>query len=111
MYRLSQTLTDAFSRRFSRTVRETYRQDEAYAATPLGRFWLAVALVGVALLPLLLPQYPLFVLTQILIAALAGLGLHLLVGGAGQISLGQAAFVGVGAYVSSHLSGNLAPTS
>jgi len=109
VYRLSQTLTDAFSRRFSRTVRETYRQDEAYAATPQGRFWLAVALFGVALLPLLLPQYPLFVLTQILIAALAGLGLHLLVGGAGQISLGQAAFVGVGAYVSSHLSGNLAP--
>lgn len=109
MYRLSQALTDAFSRRFSRTVREDYRQDEAYASTPQGRFWLAVAVIGVLTVPLLLPQYPMFVTTQILIAALAGLGLHLLVGGAGQISLGQAAFVGIGAYTSSHLSGDLAP--
>lgn len=109
MFRLSQSLTDAFSRRFSRTVRATYRTDEAYASTPQGVFWLAIALVGILLLPLILPQYPMFVATQILVAALAGLGLHLLVGGAGQISLGQAAFVGVGAYVSSHLTGNLAP--
>jgi len=36
VFRLSQILTDAFSRHFSRTVRETYRQDEAYAATPQG---------------------------------------------------------------------------
>jgi branched-chain amino acid transport system permease protein len=109
VYRLSQYLTDGFSRRFSRTVREDYRQDEAYASTPQGRFWLAIAIVSLLLLPLVLPAYPLFVATQILVAALAGLGLHLLVGGAGQISLGQAAFVGVGAYVSSHLTGDLAP--
>jgi branched-chain amino acid transport system permease protein len=66
MYRLSQTLTDAFSRRFSRTVREDYRQDEAYASTPQGRFWLWLALMGLLALPLLLPQYPMFVATQIL---------------------------------------------
>lgn len=72
MYRLSQSLTDAFSRRFSRTVREDYRQDEAYASTPQGRFWLVVAIVGLLLLPLLLPQYPLFVATQILVAAWRG---------------------------------------
>jgi len=109
MYRLSQFLTDAFSRRFSRTVREDYRRDEAYASTPQGRFWLAIAIISLLLLPLVLPKYPLFVATQILVAALAGLGLHLLVGGAGQISLGQAAFVGIGAYTSSHLTGDLAP--
>ncbi len=34
MYALSKRLTDAFSRRFARTVRETYREDEAYASTP-----------------------------------------------------------------------------
>lgn len=109
MFNLTRSLTDSFSRRYSRTVREDYRQDESYASTALGKLWLGIALVGVIVLPLLLPQYPLFVATQVLIAALAGLGLHLLVGGAGQISLGQAAFVGIGAYTSSLLTGNLMP--
>lgn len=34
MFALSKRLTDAFSLRFARAVRETYREDEAYASTP-----------------------------------------------------------------------------
>lgn len=109
MYRLAKQLTDAFSRRFARSVRETYRQDEAYASTPLGRLALGVFLVLLLLLPLLLPPYPMYVTTLVAIGALSALGLHLLVGGAGQISLGHAAFMGVGAYAASHLYGPLAP--
>lgn len=109
MYRLAKQLTDAFSRRFARSVRETYRQDEAYASTPLGRLALGVFLVLLLLLPLFLPPYPMYVTTLVTIGALSALGLHLLVGGAGQISLGHAAFMGVGAYAASHLHGPLAP--
>ncbi|SDE72065.1 amino acid/amide ABC transporter membrane protein 2, HAAT family [Thermus arciformis] len=109
MYALSKRLTDAFSRRFARAVRETYREDEAYASTPLGRLALYAFLLLLLLLPLLLGPYPMYVATLVAIGALSALGLHLLVGGAGQISLGHAAFMGVGAYTASHLTGPLAP--
>ncbi len=108
LYRLSQRLTDAYSRRFARAVRETYRADEAYASTPLGRLALGALLLLLVLLPHLVSSYALYVLTLVAIGALGALGLNLLVGGAGQISLGQAAFLGIGAYVASHLAGPLA---
>ncbi|APD08441.1 MULTISPECIES: branched-chain amino acid ABC transporter permease [Thermus] len=109
MYALSKRLTDAYSRRFARAVRETYREDEAYASTPLGRLALWAFLLLLLLLPFLLGPYPMYVATLVAIGALSALGLHLLVGGAGQISLGHAAFMGVGAYAASHLFGPLAP--
>ena len=109
MFALSKRLTDAFSLRFARAVRETYREDEAYASTPLGRLALYAFLLLLLLLPLLLGPYPMYVATLVAIGALSALGLHLLVGGAGQISLGHAAFMGVGAYAASHLTGPLAP--
>lgn len=109
MYALSKRLTDAFSHRFARAVRETYGEDEAYASTPLGRLALGAFLALLFLLPLLLGPYPMYVATLVGIGALSALGLHLLVGGAGQISLGHAAFMGVGAYAASHLFGPLAP--
>lgn len=107
-FELSKTLTDRWSRVFARTVRSTYRQDEAYASTPMGRFWLWLALALLLLLPLLLPAYPMYVAVLIGVAATAALGLNILVGGAGQISLGHAAFIGIGAYTASHLAGPLA---
>ncbi|MEZ0347934.1 MAG: branched-chain amino acid ABC transporter permease, partial [Thermus sp.] len=109
MYALSKRLTDAYSRRFARAVRETYREDEAYASTPLGRLALWAFLLLLLLLPFPLGPYPMYVATLVAIGALSALGLHLLVGGAGQISLGHAAFMGVGAYAASHLFGPLAP--
>lgn len=108
-FELAKTLTDAYSRRFARAVRESYAADEAYASTPLGRAGLAFLLLALLAVPLLLPGYPVYVLTLVAIAAIGALGLNLLVGGAGQISLGQAAFLGVGAYAASHLAGPLAP--
>lgn len=43
-------------------------------------------------------NYIVNVATQIIIQAIAAYGLNVIVGNAGQISLGQAAFVGIGAY-------------
>ena len=109
MFALSKRLTDAFSLRFARAVRETYREDESYASTPLVRLALYAFLLLLLLLPLLLGPYPMYVATLVAIGALSALGLHLLVGGAGQISLGHASFMVVGAYAASHLTGPLAP--
>ncbi|OQX09829.1 MAG: branched-chain amino acid ABC transporter permease, partial [Desulfobulbaceae bacterium A2] len=75
-----------------------------------GRQRLAVALValGLALLPLWVGlsgnQYLLTLASRILIYALAAVSLDLLLGYGKLISLGHAAFVGIGAYVAGILS-------
>lgn len=59
--------------------------------------WLA--LLGLFLIPLAgLSSYLLFVATLTLVNMIAALGLNLVLGYAGQISLAQAAFMGIGAY-------------
>ncbi len=62
------------------------------------------ALVAVmAALPFLVGEYYLAEATNTLIWALAGMGLMLLVGHSGQVSLGHAAFLAIGAYTDSAL--------
>jgi branched-chain amino acid transport system permease protein len=63
-------------------------------------FWAAVI---VAVLPLFLPEKSFRFLSLAAIYAIAALGLSLLLGCAGQISLGVAAFVGIGAYTTAIL--------
>jgi branched-chain amino acid transport system permease protein len=60
-------------------------------------------LVLVAALVWFLPSYYTGLLTQIGLYALVTIGLNLFMGYAGQVSLGQAAFVGIGAYTSALL--------
>ena len=64
-----------------------------------------IALIAVPLLvivaaaaPTVLNRYWLFLVTSLLAYVIALLGLKVLFGDAGQLSLGQAAFVGIGAY-------------
>ncbi len=64
----------------------------------------AVVVVAIALLPLVVQdRYTLKVFTLLGIQAIVVVGLALLFGYAGQISLGHAAFYGIGAYVSAWL--------
>ena len=63
---------------------------------------LAVAAAGVAF-PFLVQGYGLFQATQVLIYAMAILGLNLLAGYNGQISLGHGAFYAIGGYVTAIL--------
>jgi branched-chain amino acid transport system permease protein len=63
--------------------------------------WLAAAGAGVAVLPLVVrSSYVLSTLVFVALNGLAALGLTLVMGFAGQVSLGQAAFFAIGAYVS-----------
>ena len=59
---------------------------------------LAAGVIGLFLLPLGLRNYGLYVAALWCVYVIAGMGLNLTVGYAGQISLGQAAFLGIGAY-------------
>ena len=65
------------------------------AATRLG--WLIVALVALAL-PVYASGYHLYQFSQVLIYAIALVGLNLLTGYNGQISLGHGAFFAIGGY-------------
>ncbi|MFY9587963.1 MAG: branched-chain amino acid ABC transporter permease [Actinomycetota bacterium] len=71
-----------------------------------GRVWLAVLIVVVALAPLVLTDFWLSILNFAAIYAIAAIGLNLLTGFTGQVSLGHAFFVGLGAYTAGYLGGD-----
>jgi branched-chain amino acid transport system permease protein len=64
---------------------------------------IAVVLIVACALPLLLPNYRVFQLTLAMIYAVALLGLNMLTGYNGQISLGHGAFYAIGAYTAAIL--------
>jgi branched-chain amino acid transport system permease protein len=76
----------------------TYRADLALRHTRLEYLRLVLALAVVAALPFVVSPFWLHVLDQIGIAVIGAIGLNILVGYTGQISLGQGGFLAVGAY-------------
>jgi branched-chain amino acid transport system permease protein len=74
------------------------------ARAPIGRqLAIAVAILAGLLIPLRATSFVTFELTQVMIYALAILGLNLLIGFNGQFSLGHSAFYGIGAYTAAIL--------
>lgn len=69
----------------------------------------AVLLIFMALLPYVIDEFYLGEVTNVLIWAIAGLGLMLLTGQTGQASLGHAAFLAVGCYANTILIENGVP--
>jgi branched-chain amino acid transport system permease protein len=61
-------------------------------------FWTFVLLLILACLPFLIKNYNLTLVNLMAVNAIVALGLNLLVGNTGQISLGHAGFVAIGAY-------------
>jgi branched-chain amino acid transport system permease protein len=76
-----------------------YETDLAILRTKSQWLWLAVGLAWLFTFPLYAGDYWLSWLTRLGIVIVAVLGLHLLTGLCGQISIGHAAFVGLGAYM------------
>ncbi len=79
-------------------LRTSYAQDLRLISGRAG--WLGFALVACALvlLPVAAPRYVVYVATLAAVHAVVAVGLNLLVGYTGQISLGHAGFFAVGAY-------------
>jgi branched-chain amino acid transport system permease protein len=87
-----------------RFIRKThYEQDTALFAHGGQRFWYGLLLAILLLAPLLLDRFYLGELAQVFIYAIAGIGLMLLVGYTGLVSLGHAAFLAIGAYAQAWL--------
>jgi branched-chain amino acid transport system permease protein len=83
--------------------RTQYRQDIALWRHNGDRFWYGLLTVLVLIAPLILGEFYIGELGAVYIFAIAGVGLMLLVGYTGLISLGHAAFLGIGAYVNAVL--------
>ena len=84
---------------------ENYRSDERIFQTWFVRIWIIAFLILCGLFPIFASKYMISVMNEVGIAIIACHGLNLLTGFTGQISLGQAAFMGVGAYTCSILVG------
>ncbi len=85
--------------------RETYREDMAIFETRFARVLLALFLLALCLVPFVTSSFWNDVVDRILIAIIAATGLNILTGFTGQISLGNAAFLAVGAYSTAALAG------
>ena len=86
------------------TFKTSYAADMALYPLPVSRWTLAS--IGVILLmgvPFLASPYELTVCDLILVAVVGAIGLNILTGYAGQISIGQGGFMAVGAYTAAKL--------
>jgi branched-chain amino acid transport system permease protein len=83
--------------------KENYIEDEAIFQSLFVKFWLVLLVVFLLALPLVGNAYVLYVANLIGFAVIAAVGLNILTGFTGQISLGHAAFAGIGGYASAIL--------
>jgi branched-chain amino acid transport system permease protein len=79
-------------------AKQSYAADEALFDSRTQRIWLGVLAVALVVLPFVASQYWLYLTCLVGINIIAATGLNILTGYTGQVSLGQAAFMGVGAY-------------
>lgn len=77
---------------------ESYDRLIAITTNPVTWGWTAALLVGLVTLPLVLSGPMLAMMTTVMIAAVGAVGLNVLTGTTGLISLGQSGFLAVGAY-------------
>jgi branched-chain amino acid transport system permease protein len=82
----------------------TYATDMALYPLPIAKWTVAVlAVIFAVIVPLTVHEYYLSILNLIFIAIVGALGLNILVGYTGQISIGHGAFMSVGAYTAANL--------
>jgi branched-chain amino acid transport system permease protein len=89
-------------------MRRDYYEDVELLHPGAERYWFAVLLLGLAALPFVLPGYLVYTSSFIAVNVIAVLGLNIVTGHTGQISLGQAGFVAIGAYTTVLLSAHTA---
>lgn len=103
------SLSRIYNDYFSTTAVASYREDERIFRTRFKRMWFVILLVLVAITFLGSSfgvganEYHYFIMNLILVNLIAAIGLNVLVGFTGLLSLGHSAFLGVGAYTSALL--------
>jgi branched-chain amino acid transport system permease protein len=90
--------------RESGVFKTSYAADMAVYPLPIARWTtLAIAVLFVIVMPIMLSEYYISIANLILIAVVGALGLNILVGYTGQISIGHGALMSVGAYTAANL--------
>lgn len=87
----------------SGTYKTTYRNDMKLFRTKGKMFRMAIIILLVLLLPMFASNYYIGLLTLCAIASIGAIGLNILTGFTGQISIGVGAFLGVGGYTAAIL--------
>ena len=91
----------------SGNFKENYRQLLALTDSVPVIVWSLVLVAAIALAPLLIGKYFVSLLLLLMITAVGVLGLNLLTGSTGLISLGHSGFLAVGAYATGIVAGKL----
>jgi branched-chain amino acid transport system permease protein len=81
----------------------SYIKDEEIFQSVFVKFWLALFFIFLIITPFWVNAYILYIANLIGFAIIGAVGLNILTGFTGQISLGHAAFVGVGGYTAAIL--------
>ncbi|WP_067216234.1 branched-chain amino acid ABC transporter permease [Stappia indica] len=80
------------------TAKHSYQADEALLTTRPQRVWMALFALSLCIAPFVLDNYWLYLACLVAINVASATGLNILTGYTGLVSLGQAAFMAVGAY-------------
>ena len=103
------SLSELYNKYFASTAVYSYREDERIFRTRFMRTWFVILLILVtitilgSLVGIGANEYHYFIGSLILINLISAIGLQILVGFTGLLSIGHAAFMGVGAYTSALL--------
>jgi branched-chain amino acid transport system permease protein len=89
--------------RESGVFQTTYEGDMALYPLPLARYSTLAVVVVLLLLPLVLDSHAMSLVNLMLLASIGAIGLNILVGYTGQVSLGHGAFMMVGSYTAAVL--------
>src|SRR5438067_7204972 len=85
-------------------LKTTYEADMAFYPLPIAKYTVAaLAVVFFGVIPLTLHEYYLSIANLVSISIIGALGLNILVGYTGQVSIGHGAFMSVGAYTAANL--------
>src|SRR5689334_781944 len=87
----------------------SYNQDIRIFRDKVDAFWYGLLAVAVLALPFLMDEYSVGEITWVFIYGLCGVSLMVLVGYTGLVSLGHAAFLGIGAYAHAYFIDHGAP--
>jgi len=86
-------------------LKVSYQEDMALFQNLWVKVWMGILLVLLVICPFFLSRYQLSIANEMGITAIGAIGLNLLTGYTGQISLGHGAFVAIGAYTTGLLTG------
>jgi branched-chain amino acid transport system permease protein len=87
----------------SKTFIETYQEDLSLFRTIWVKFWVAILLISIIIFPFIVGRYTLYTINLAGIYIIGAIGLNILTGFTGQISIGHAAFIAIGSYATTIL--------